>query len=332
MIKVDIEPLKAFYGDCIFITIKDGEKEFTIMIDGGTSRTYKLRGRYGRKVGGVLKKKIDELKVHGKTIDLLIITHVDDDHIGGVLAWFEDDFPSTGFVRSIWMNDDVDVNVSKEVDNTSAQAASLKKLLAAKNIFIVDQIVLGLEKSFDWGRMVAIAPTAIHHNKIARDIKAELDNTVSDRYDENIKQLVSEKYICDACTPENDASMAFLLQTKDGETIMLLGDAHIDTIMDSLKHIEGVVLPLKCSWVKLSHHGSKNNFKPEFLEMVDAENYIISTNGMKFGHPDKEVIAYLIDRTDAVLWFNYPERAQKILTKQDKIDYPNVEKRFEFFE
>lgn len=331
MTKVEIELLKACYGDCIFLTVSNDNKEYIIMIDSGTSLTYIQRGRYGRTENGPLKTKLNQLKADGKAIDLLVITHVDDDHIGGVLEWFKDQIPSSDFVKQIWMNDDVEVTIAKGLDNTSAQAASLKKLLDENEIPFVNQIIKGSVFSFEWGRMLALAPTAEKHNKISEDISNELYNTVDDRYDENIKKLLEEKYDCGKCSKENDASMAFLLQTNDGENCLLLGDANIDIVMDSLKHIEGIMLPLKCRWVKLSHHGSKNNFSPELLDMIEAENYIISTNGIKFGHPDKEVIAYLVDKTNAKLWFNYPKRAERLFTKQDRQDYPNLEERIKFF-
>ena len=332
MTKVEIELLKACYGDCIFITVSNDNKEYIIMIDSGTSLTYIQRGRYGRTENGPLKTKLNQLKSDGKTIDLLVITHVDDDHIGGVLEWFKDQIPSSDFVKQIWMNDDVEVTIAKSLDNTSAQAASLKKLLDENEIQFVNQIIKGSVFSFGWGRMLALAPTAEKHNKISEDISNELYNAVDDRYDENIKKLLEEKYDCGKCSKENDASMAFLLQTNDGENCLLLGDANIDIVMDSLKHTDGIILPLKCKWVKLSHHGSKNNFSPELLEVIEAENYIISTNGVKFGHPDKEVIAYLVDKTNAKLWFNYPERAERLFTQQDRQDYPDLEERIKFFD
>ena len=332
MIQTKIEVLKAYYGDCIFVTICYDGKEYVIMIDGGTPRSYCHSGRYGRTEDGVLKIKLSQLKKEGRAIDLLIITHVDDDHIGGVLAWFRDQMPTVDFVKRIWLNDDVEINIGKGLDNTSGQAASLIKLLKENSIPFEDKIVKRREFTFEWGRMVVLAPTSEAHNKIAEDIGDELNNATNDRYDEEIKKLLEEPYERGACTQENDASMAFLLQTNEDENILLLGDADIDTVMDSLYHVEGITFPLKCSWVKLSHHGSKNNFKPEFLKMIDAENFIISTNGMKFGHPDKEVIAYLVDKTSAKMWYNYPERVEKIFTEQDKRDYPDIDDRLRFFE
>lgn len=332
MTHVHVEVLKAYYGDCIFVTICYDDKEYVIMIDGGTPRTYSYSGRYGRTEDGLLKRKLSQLKKEGKAIDLLIITHVDDDHIGGVLAWFKDQIPTSDFVKRIWMNDDVEINIGKGLENTSAQAASMKNVLEKNNIPFENQIVEGHEFTFGWGRMLALAPITMHHNKIAKDIGEELNNSVNDRYDEDIKTLIEESYDYGTCTPENDASMAFLLQTNEGENLLLLGDANIDAVMSSLKHLKVVELPMKCSWVKISHHGSKNNFRPKLLEMIDADNYIISTNGMKFGHPDKEVIAWLVAKTNAKLWFNYPDRVEKIFTEQDKRDYPDIDNRLRFFE
>jgi len=279
--EVKVEALRANYGDCIFVTILDGEETFIIMIDGGIANTYSHKGGKGKTVPGSLKLKLDLLKEQGHAIDLLILTHVDDDHIGGVIRWFESDMPTNDFVKHIWMNDDVEINVSEGLENNSAQAASLKKAMTVKGVTFENQFVKGREEKFEWGHIVILAPTAEQHNRISRDIAKGLENAVIDRYDVDIKTLTEEEYVCDKVSTENDASIAFLLQTNDGENNLFLGDANIDTILCSLNKMEGLAHPIPCKWVKLSHHGSKNNFKPELLELIDAENYIISTDGTR---------------------------------------------------
>ncbi len=72
--KTEFIVLPAFHGDCILIKTYDlNEDEFIILLDGGTSNTFKHS----------LK---DELKsvTH---INLLILTHIDSDHIGGLLIF-----------------------------------------------------------------------------------------------------------------------------------------------------------------------------------------------------------------------------------------------------
>jgi len=325
---VNLEVLKASYGDCIFVSIKEEDAEYTILIDGGTSSTYSSKNKKGKTEAGPLKKKLTDLKNQGKPIDLLIITHVDNDHIGGVIKWFEDELPSPDFVKRVWMNDDTEIHTTSSLNNTPAQAASLKKTLKKQGICVENQIVKGKEYDFSWGKITILAPSEHDHNKVAKKIAANLNNKENTNYKKNIKQLVEEGWIVDPVSDENDASIAFILRTNEGEADLFLGDGNIDTIIESIDGIKRTEKIINCKWVKVSHHGSKNNFKPAFLDYVNAENYIFSSNGDYYGHPDKEVVAWLIDKTDATLWFNYKERGLEMLTEQDKTDYPEILYRF----
>ena len=97
---VTIEVLQAGYGDCIFISVQKEKLLFNILIDGGlTSAYYNARER--RNPSGVLKILLDKLKADDNHIDLLICTHVDDDHIGGIRKWFEMAFPTKDFLLKI---------------------------------------------------------------------------------------------------------------------------------------------------------------------------------------------------------------------------------------
>ena len=321
---VKIEALKATYGDCIFVTIQDKESVFTIMIDGGTPSTYSFKNKKQKSEAGPLKLKLSELRERGRSIDLLIITHVDNDHIGGISRWFDEDMPSPDFVKCIWMNDDTEINASQSLNNTPGLAASLKETLTCNGFNLECQIVKGKEFSFNWGKITILAPTADDHNKVARKIGANLNNKENNNYRKSIKQLMEEGWKVDAVSDENDASIAFLLQTNDGEKDLFLGDGNIDTINETLSGIKRAEKEINCKWVKLSHHGSKNNFRPEFLDYVRAENYIFSSNGDYYGHPDKEVMAWLVDKTDSTLWFNYLERGKEMVMAQDKEDYPDI--------
>lgn len=105
----------------------------------------------------------------------------------------------------------------------------------------------------------------------------------------------------------NGSSIAFLAKFG-GKSCMLLADAHMKVVCDSLKRM-GVTAhsPLKVDAVKMAHHGSKNNITPEFFELVDAKHWLVSTNGDRFEHPDREAIQAVIagSRRKPTLWFNY---------------------------
>lgn len=94
--QTEIQILKAGYGDSIFLSIKRESSEYNILIDGGLSATY-YDAKNKRSPNGPLKRLLDGLKADGRCIDLLIVTHVDDDHIGGIRKWFEMDFPEKRF-------------------------------------------------------------------------------------------------------------------------------------------------------------------------------------------------------------------------------------------
>jgi hypothetical protein len=59
--------------------------------------------------------------------------------------------------------------------------------------------------------------------------------------------------------------------------------------------------------VKMAHHGSRNNLTPEFMQLVDAEHFLFSSNGDKFKHPDAQAVQAVIHgaRRKPTLWFNY---------------------------
>ncbi|ACA88276.1 ComEC/Rec2 family competence protein [Shewanella woodyi] len=88
----------------------------------------------------------------------------------------------------------------------------------------------------------------------------------------------------------NKSSLVLLLSYKDN-SILFLGDSHPETICKSLMD-KGYsnTSPLKLDLLKLSHHGSKHNTSIELLRLIRCDNFYISTNGGKYGHPDKELI------------------------------------------
>lgn len=69
-----IKLFSAGVGDCILVEFV--EEDYRILIDGGCAETYR----------NYLKEYLTELVIQGKRINLLIVTHIDSDHIGGIQA------------------------------------------------------------------------------------------------------------------------------------------------------------------------------------------------------------------------------------------------------
>lgn len=86
---LEVYAYKAGKGDCIRVRFADTHN---IFIDTGV-------------IGFASKFKdiCNEIIVGGETLDALILTHVDDDHIGGILANLRDRSYKVLF-NEVWMN------------------------------------------------------------------------------------------------------------------------------------------------------------------------------------------------------------------------------------
>lgn len=94
MSEVRIELFPALGGDCILITF--AEIDYRILIDGGYKETF------SHSLAATLKA----LAANGKGIDLLVATHVDNDHIMGIINLFQK-LKSQEIkieIREIWYN------------------------------------------------------------------------------------------------------------------------------------------------------------------------------------------------------------------------------------
>lgn len=67
--------------DCLFIRHQQDRSIFNLLIDGGPTEIVGQLHRYAKPFRSLL----EELRERNESIDLAIITHVDDDHIGGIL-------------------------------------------------------------------------------------------------------------------------------------------------------------------------------------------------------------------------------------------------------
>lgn len=119
-------------------------------------------------------------------------------------------------------------------------------------------------------------------------------------------------------TATNGSSIAFILQVQN-KKVLFLADAHPGLIVYSLNEYqkEGTII---FDLIKVSHHGSFGNISHELLKKIDSERYLISTNGQRHNHPDKETIAHIITRkTDfhRKLYFNYITANSKYFERED---------------
>lgn len=126
-------------------------------------------------------------------------------------------------------------------------------------------------------------------------------------------------------TKEHNGSSIAIVITYNEKNIVFLGDAHPTVVANSLKYFKYTIEnPLNAELVKISHHGSKANNSIEMISLINTKKYIISTNGDRHAHPNKQLLGRLASiNSECEIYFNYPEQIETIFLDQDYKDFPN---------
>ena len=88
---LSIKLFPAEYGDCIMLSIGK-HHQYNILIDGGLSKTYQ---KY-------IKSEIQHIKEMRQKIGLIVCTHMDNDHICGLIQVLKE--ADSDFIENIWYN------------------------------------------------------------------------------------------------------------------------------------------------------------------------------------------------------------------------------------
>lgn len=323
----NIRFLKAHHGDCILLTFKEESNEYRILIDGGPSYTFQAR-EDGNPLDGDLKKNLDELKEQGKKIDLVILTHVDDDHIGGIISAFENPEYLSKMALKVIFNSgqliheyfsqpidnekDLKGNFSMNTQTSIAQGDSLEKLLV--NLGVWDKKIYKQKDTFELGNIILkfLSPNDMELSKLLKKWKRESGNTYTSAKNKDWKKeykelLANDKFVQDSSC-HNGSSLSFIIQYMN-RNFVFLGDAFPSTIITGLNHLGyNKENPLNADIVKISHHGSKKNTNYELLDILNSKKYVISTDSSIHGLPDKITLARIHTHSnESTIFFNYKE-------------------------
>ena len=90
---IRIEALPARLGDCLLVEcLRPGTRPWRMLVDGGPPDTWPL-----------LAARLERLPVDDRRLDVVVITHIDSDHIGGMLPFFQSEFAQQN-VGQVWFN------------------------------------------------------------------------------------------------------------------------------------------------------------------------------------------------------------------------------------
>jgi beta-lactamase superfamily II metal-dependent hydrolase len=336
----NIEILKALHGDAFILHCKKDSSKGIVVVDGGPNKDSKK-----------IVEKFDQLCI----IDLMILTHYDDDHIGGILKFVREHANDMPFpVKEMWLNCayDIPMNGSSDISFKQAQklADNLKKIntnLIANDVQPIiwkSPIIAGMNKSLPFADFTIVSPDeetkTINNQNYSTVVNSNIASSHK-RQDEAISTplniLALNKTVIQPNSKQeivNLSSIAFVISCDNFQALML-GDCYPQTIIDSLKKLGySSDNPLKIDYVKVSHHGSRNNISCDMLDMIDCQNYLISTNGGSGAsiHPDRETIAKIVCHKSRNInqklhfYFNYPlkcieERGYKFINDEEPEKY-----------
>jgi len=307
--------LPAYHGDCILIkTFDNDNNEFVILVDGGTSQTF----RY------FLKNELEQIQ----KIDLLVLTHIDSDHITGLISFFKSNLIGSILIDEIWMNhpEIVDVDndelISKKQGNTLFDLIRVKKPYTKLKEISTDDSLLERKGL----KFTVLSPTPDIKKELLRQWKcSELPkeenfkvniSSQKDSYSESLESLNKIPFAPESSWKSdiyNSSSISFLLESKD-ISLLLLADSRPEVIEKSLRE-KGFSEeePLNVDYLKISHHGSLNNTSQNLLSIITTKHYLISTNGgnADHKHPSRETIARIVyssprsNGKDIIIFFNH---------------------------
>lgn len=325
-----IEMLPAKYGDALWIEYGTEALTRRILIDGGPINAWPE-----------VSARLEQLPVGDLGVELAVISHVDADHIEGMVRLMAEPFQRWLIApEEIWFNGWRHIDEARDLGGREGEFLSAlihRRAFERWNTRFGGKAVCtgklpgDVVELADGMRLTLVSPNAKSLAALRKDWEKNVDKWQIDPGDLDAAwaQLVEEnKYHPDAeltLGPDDlSASLRSLLKGQDsgaangssiaflaefaGKSCLFLADAHAKVVCESLRKLGySKEKPLKVDAFKMAHHGSKNNITPELLELVNARHYLVSTNGDKFSHPNKEAIEAVIQgsRRKPTLWFNY---------------------------
>lgn len=276
--QVSLTMVNAGAGLCFVVKntsiSESGTETDYAVIDGGFSDTYGNMQQF--------------LPPAGQSIKLVVCTHYDRDHIGGLIELME---KRGADVQQVLFNAPpprilglkVLVSLADLHNLTSPQdGRNLAKLAGNKLVPAHESFTPPTGKPIKGIRLPSLVPSFIGPT--------------------------DETYAANQSAPENKvftnrASIMFYLETEldIGFRMLVTGDGYnkspVRFDITGLTWVRDPGNPLKnvCHFLQVPHHGSRENSDAFLYRAVLTNNYLISTEFEKYGHPHPELIAVIVE-------------------------------------
>lgn len=293
-------------GDAILIRLQDEYRNHTVIIvDGGYRET-------GEKIIEYLNN------VNISTVDLVINTHPDIDHISGLIRLFEEDSLT---INKLIMNRpwrDSNITADYFADNRITDKSVNKRMTEAfKYAYQLEQVAINKigenniihpvvgNSYFDCLTILAPSKT-LYRTKLLESDKTptSVNDSSTNFFARTMKKLVryfkgSMTWYDEDTTPINETSIVSLLTTPN-RNYLLTADAGKNCIKEALdyKDSQSSLSNKTINVLQLPHHGSRKNITPALIQRIDASEYIISCppQGLDSHHPSRRLVNMVLEK------------------------------------
>lgn len=335
---MQIKFLSVGCGDAIAIRFLGQDNQYyNILIDGGVEQD--------KIYVNTVKLEIQAIVDRKENIDLWIISHIDDDHIGGVLRFIQDETLRNKINLSktkFWYNhsnQDYNVNLKTSKLKSVNQGVRLYDFLKSQSI-INEKITTSLAPIIFHGlKLTILSPNQKGYDKLMKEFQAEkvispqtskLVASKQNDYTTKLEDFDLKNFVEDTAVP-NGSSIALLLEYK-ATKILLLADSHPSVLCETLKVLGySAMNKLKVDLMQVPHHGSKANTSSKLLQLIDCQDFIISADAYnKHNLPNKETLArYIANFKKTKIKFHFTHK-NDLLKSIFEVDKPlqNIECKF----
>jgi hypothetical protein len=329
---LSIDMLPGGNGDALWIEYGSPTAPRRVLIDGGTGPSWTLTSG--------LHARIEALAPDDRHFELLIVTHVDGDHIDGALALLQDDTLGVSF-GEVWFNGwrhlpDTPLESFGPVAGEKLTDAILTRAIPWNAAFGGRAVVVRPDQQVATHTLVGdlkltvLSPTPTQ----LADLKPVWEDVLKDAGLDperprptpvepapgleafgpaerpDVEALAALRFEQD--TAEANGSSIVVLIEHEKKTALLTGDCFPSVVRESLRQLPGGADGTRryIDAVKVPHHGSRFNVSLKLLEALESPRYLFSTDGSHTKHPHLEGVARtLVAATEGMeLSFNYRSR------------------------
>jgi ribonuclease BN (tRNA processing enzyme) len=354
--QMNLNVLQAAYGDCMIL--KSGSQSESsqtnshhFLIDGGPASTF----------NNGLKGELQKIRENGGRVDLLIVSHVDNDHINGLLKLMQDlSLQKTSNKRwtieidALWYNafsrtigQRIEGRLRALLRNTRTvfktrsraqmtvrgirEGHDLYQYAHELGIEINPQfnkdtiIVTDKPKELKFGNLkfLVIGPT----RKNLEDLRKEWLDWL-DKHEKALKRRADYRLAIQADKSIPNLSSIMFLAKENDDSILFTGDGLGEHVIYGLKQARllGSSRPVHVNILKLPHHGSDRNITRDFFTNVTADKYLISANG-RDDNPSFLTLSWIAetakeqDRQVEIILTNNTSNVERFVKKYPKDEY-----------